>query len=147
MIDSMTDQSEQKKGEKRRALNFCIQSRSEEGGTLNGGYVQCRAAQVACHVVGIPAMYLYLGTTLRYIFDQYFVLVSVINMFSIKLFVFSMFPSLFIFVNGRKLPEPEVQIEVIHKPLVCSRKSKYGDMLLVHYDGFLESNGTRFHSR
>ncbi|CAG12005.1 unnamed protein product, partial [Tetraodon nigroviridis] len=49
-------------------------------------------------------------------------------------------------VIGRKLPEPEVKIEVLHKPLACYRKSKYGDMLLVHYDGFLESNGTLFHS-
>ncbi|XP_014882686.1 peptidyl-prolyl cis-trans isomerase FKBP14-like isoform X2 [Poecilia latipinna] len=29
---------------------------------------------------------------------------------------------------------------------MCHRKSKYGDMLLVHYEGFLESNGTMFHS-
>ncbi|XP_020493073.1 peptidyl-prolyl cis-trans isomerase FKBP14 [Labrus bergylta] len=58
----------------------------------------------------------------------------------------SILPSLFVFVTGGKLPEPEVKIEVIHKPFMCYRKSKYGDMLLVHYDGFLESNGTRFHS-
>ncbi|MBN3281921.1 FKB14 isomerase, partial [Polyodon spathula] len=49
-------------------------------------------------------------------------------------------------VNGAKLPEPEVKIEVIHKPFICHRKSKYGDMLLVHFDGYLESNGTLFHS-
>lgn len=55
-------------------------------------------------------------------------------------------PSLFVFAAGGKLPEPEVKIEVIDKPLMCYRKSKYGDMLLVHYDGFLESNGTMFHS-
>ncbi|CAG6015620.1 peptidyl-prolyl cis-trans isomerase FKBP14 [Menidia menidia] len=54
--------------------------------------------------------------------------------------------SVFVFVNGGKLPEPEVKIEVIHKPFMCHRKSKYGDMLLVHYDGFLESNETMFHS-
>lgn len=29
---------------------------------------------------------------------------------------------------------------------MCHRKSKYGDMLLVHYEGYLESNGTMFHS-
>lgn len=56
-------------------------------------------------------------------------------------------PSLFVFATGGKLPEPEVKIEVVHKPLLCYRKSKYGDMLLVHYDGFLESNGDIFHSR
>ncbi|MGH0145162.1 UNVERIFIED_CONTAM: hypothetical protein FKN15_034724 [Acipenser sinensis] len=49
-------------------------------------------------------------------------------------------------VNAAKLPEPEVKIEVIHKPFICHRKSKYGDMLLVHFDGYLESNGTLFHS-
>ncbi|KAM9852630.1 peptidyl-prolyl cis-trans isomerase FKBP14 [Aulostomus maculatus] len=58
----------------------------------------------------------------------------------------SMLYSLFVFVNGGKLPEPEVKIEVLHKPLMCYRKSKYGDMLLVHYEGYLESNGTLFHS-
>ncbi|XP_029360930.1 peptidyl-prolyl cis-trans isomerase FKBP14 isoform X2 [Echeneis naucrates] len=61
--------------------------------------------------------------------------------------VFSIFPSLFALVTGGKLPEPEVKIEVVHKPFMCYRKSKYGDMLLVHYEGFLESNGTMFHSR
>lgn len=61
--------------------------------------------------------------------------------------IFSVLSSLFVFVTGGKLPEPEVKIEVLHKPLMCYRKSKYGDMLLVHYDGFLESNGTIFHSR
>ncbi len=59
----------------------------------------------------------------------------------------SLLPSLFVFVTGGKLPEPEVKIEVLHKPFMCYRKSKYGDMLLVHYDGFLETDGTRFHSR
>ncbi|XP_053183196.1 peptidyl-prolyl cis-trans isomerase FKBP14 [Scomber japonicus] len=53
--------------------------------------------------------------------------------------------SLFALVTGGKLPEPEVKIEVIQKPFMCYRKSKYGDMLLVHYEGYLE-NGTMFHS-
>lgn len=55
--------------------------------------------------------------------------------------------ALFAFATGGKLPEPEVKVEVTYKPFMCHRKSKYGDMLLVHYDGFLESNGTLFHSR
>ena len=50
-------------------------------------------------------------------------------------------------VDCAKLPEPEVKIEVLYKPFLCHRKSKYGDILLVHYDGYLESNGTMFHSR
>ncbi|KTF76971.1 hypothetical protein cypCar_00026276 [Cyprinus carpio] len=56
------------------------------------------------------------------------------------------FSALFFYVDGAKLPEPEVKIEVLYKPFLCHRKSKYGDILLVHYEGFLESNGTMFHS-
>nr|XP_020636006.1 peptidyl-prolyl cis-trans isomerase FKBP14 [Pogona vitticeps] len=47
---------------------------------------------------------------------------------------------------GALIPEPEVKIEVIHKPFVCKRKTKLGDMLLVHYEGFLEKNRSLFHS-
>ncbi|KAK2855037.1 hypothetical protein Q7C36_006906 [Tachysurus vachellii] len=54
--------------------------------------------------------------------------------------------ALFLCLHGAKLPEPEVKIEVLYKPFLCHRKTKYGDLLLVHYDGFLESNGTMFHS-
>ncbi|XP_068179279.1 peptidyl-prolyl cis-trans isomerase FKBP14 [Antennarius striatus] len=61
-------------------------------------------------------------------------------------YIFFLFSSLLVCVTGGKLPEPEVKIEVLHKPFMCQRKSKYGDMLLVHYEGFLESNGTLFHS-
>lgn len=61
--------------------------------------------------------------------------------------VCSTLPSLIMSVTGRKLPEPEVKIQVVHKPFVCSRATKLGDMLLVHHEGFLESNGTMFHSR
>ncbi|XP_029306905.1 peptidyl-prolyl cis-trans isomerase FKBP14 [Cottoperca gobio] len=67
----------------------------------------------------------------------------------IKMIIFSMcliLPSLLVFVTAGKLPEPEVKIEVLHKPFMCYRKSKYGDMLLVHHEGFLESNGTLFFS-
>uniref|UniRef100_A0A3Q2QPW2 peptidylprolyl isomerase n=1 Tax=Fundulus heteroclitus TaxID=8078 RepID=A0A3Q2QPW2_FUNHE len=47
--------------------------------------------------------------------------------------------------SGGKLPEAEVEIEVLHRPFICHRKSKYGDMLLVHHDGYFE-NGTMFYS-
>ncbi|XP_031709894.1 peptidyl-prolyl cis-trans isomerase FKBP14-like [Anarrhichthys ocellatus] len=53
--------------------------------------------------------------------------------------------SLLVSVSGGKLPEAEVQIEVLHRPFLCHRKSKYGDILLVHHDGYFE-NGTMFHS-
>uniref|UniRef100_A0AAY5EN77 peptidylprolyl isomerase n=1 Tax=Electrophorus electricus TaxID=8005 RepID=A0AAY5EN77_ELEEL len=36
----------------------------------------------------------------------------------------------FFSVHGAKLPEPEVKIEVLYKPFLCHRKSKYGDILL-----------------
>ncbi|KAM3927648.1 peptidyl-prolyl cis-trans isomerase FKBP14 [Leptodactylus fuscus] len=42
--------------------------------------------------------------------------------------------------------DPEVQIQVLEKPFLCKRKTKNGDMLLVHSEGFLESNGTKFYS-
>ncbi|XP_053288997.1 peptidyl-prolyl cis-trans isomerase FKBP14 [Pleuronectes platessa] len=64
----------------------------------------------------------------------------------ILLSMLSTLTSLWVCVSGGKLPEPEVKTEVVHKPLMCYRKTKYGDMLLVHYEGFLESNGTMFHS-
>uniref|UniRef100_A0A3Q2VUK1 peptidylprolyl isomerase n=2 Tax=Haplochromini TaxID=319058 RepID=A0A3Q2VUK1_HAPBU len=47
--------------------------------------------------------------------------------------------------SGGKLPEAEVTIEVLHRPFLCHRKSKYGDILLVHHDGYFE-NGTMFFS-
>lgn len=47
---------------------------------------------------------------------------------------------------GGKLPDPEVKVEVLHRPFLCHRKSKYGDILLVHHEGYFE-NGTRFYNR
>lgn len=49
-------------------------------------------------------------------------------------------------VSGGKLPEAEVQIEVMHRPFLCHRKTKYGDMLLVHHEVYFE-NGTMLHAR
>uniref|UniRef100_A0A668AID9 peptidylprolyl isomerase n=1 Tax=Myripristis murdjan TaxID=586833 RepID=A0A668AID9_9TELE len=53
--------------------------------------------------------------------------------------------SLLVFVCGGKLPEAEVKIDVLHRPFLCHRKSKYGDILLVHQEGYFE-NGTLFYS-
>ncbi|XP_041823043.1 peptidyl-prolyl cis-trans isomerase FKBP14-like isoform X2 [Melanotaenia boesemani] len=53
--------------------------------------------------------------------------------------------SLLASVSGGKLTEAEVNIEVLSRPFICRRKTKYGDMLMVHHDGFFE-NGTMFHS-
>lgn len=54
--------------------------------------------------------------------------------------------SLLAAVSGGKLPEAEVKMEVLSRPFLCHRKSKYGDILLVHHEGYFE-NGTMFHSR
>uniref|UniRef100_A0A3Q1HB73 peptidylprolyl isomerase n=1 Tax=Anabas testudineus TaxID=64144 RepID=A0A3Q1HB73_ANATE len=48
-------------------------------------------------------------------------------------------------VSGGTVPEAEVKIEVLHRPFLCHRKSKYGDIMLVHNEGYFE-NGTVFHS-
>ncbi|XP_072301424.1 peptidyl-prolyl cis-trans isomerase FKBP7 [Eucyclogobius newberryi] len=40
--------------------------------------------------------------------------------------------------------EAEVKIEVVFKPLECAQKSKKGDLMNVHYDGFL-LDGTQFY--
>ncbi|XP_075068397.1 peptidyl-prolyl cis-trans isomerase FKBP14 [Mixophyes fleayi] len=54
--------------------------------------------------------------------------------------------ALLAYAGGALIPEPEVQIKVLEKPFLCKRKTKNGDMLLIHFEGFLESNGTLFHS-
>lgn len=54
--------------------------------------------------------------------------------------------SLLAFVSGGNLSETDMKVEVLHRPFICHRKSKYGDVLLVHHEGYFE-NGTVFHSR
>lgn len=44
-------------------------------------------------------------------------------------------------------PDGEVKIEVVFKPEQCSLKSKRGDLLNVHYDGFLAKDGSQFYCR
>ncbi|XP_035532676.1 peptidyl-prolyl cis-trans isomerase FKBP7-like [Morone saxatilis] len=39
----------------------------------------------------------------------------------------------------------EVKIEVLFRPEECSPKSKRGDLLNVHYDGFLAKDGSQFY--
>lgn len=43
--------------------------------------------------------------------------------------------------------EGEVKIEVLFKPLQCSPKSKRGDLMNIHYDGFLAKDGSQFYCR
>ncbi|XP_040004372.1 peptidyl-prolyl cis-trans isomerase FKBP7 [Xiphias gladius] len=39
----------------------------------------------------------------------------------------------------------EVKIEVLFKPEQCTQKSKKGDLMNVHYDGFLAKDGSQFY--
>ncbi|XP_074051675.1 peptidyl-prolyl cis-trans isomerase FKBP14 [Macrotis lagotis] len=48
--------------------------------------------------------------------------------------------------RGALIPEPEVRVEVLHKPFPCRRRSKGGDLLLLHYEGYLQRDGSLFHS-
>lgn len=41
----------------------------------------------------------------------------------------------------------EVKIEVLHVPADCSPRSRRGDMLNAHYDGYLARGGARFYCR
>ncbi|KAM9287568.1 LOW QUALITY PROTEIN: peptidyl-prolyl cis-trans isomerase FKBP7 [Morus bassanus] len=47
--------------------------------------------------------------------------------------------------GGAAAAAEEVQVEVLHLPEVCSPKSKKGDLLNAHYDGFLASDGSKFY--
>lgn len=49
-------------------------------------------------------------------------------------------------LSGALIPEPEVKVEVLQKPFICHRKTKGGDLMLVHYEGYLEKDGSLFHS-
>ncbi|XP_058510807.1 peptidyl-prolyl cis-trans isomerase FKBP7 [Solea solea] len=41
--------------------------------------------------------------------------------------------------------EGEVKIEVLFKPLECTQTSKKGDLVNVHYDGYLAKDGSQFY--
>lgn len=43
--------------------------------------------------------------------------------------------------------DPAVKIEVLFKPEPCTPKSKRGDLINVHYDGFLAEDGSQFYCR
>lgn len=45
------------------------------------------------------------------------------------------------------VPDGEVKIEVLFKPEQCTSKSKRGDLMNVHYDGFLAKDGSQFYCR
>ncbi|XP_035030386.1 peptidyl-prolyl cis-trans isomerase FKBP7 [Hippoglossus stenolepis] len=41
--------------------------------------------------------------------------------------------------------DAEVKTEVVFRPETCTQRSKRGDLVNVHYDGFLEENGSQFY--
>ncbi|XP_006878850.1 PREDICTED: peptidyl-prolyl cis-trans isomerase FKBP7 [Elephantulus edwardii] len=53
----------------------------------------------------------------------------------------------FLTVLGQKKAESidEVKIEVLHRPENCSKRSKKGDLLNAHYDGYLAEDGKKFY--
>ncbi|XP_066491156.1 peptidyl-prolyl cis-trans isomerase FKBP7 [Tiliqua scincoides] len=47
--------------------------------------------------------------------------------------------------HGQEKEAEEVQIEVLHVPKDCQPKSKKGDLLNAHYDGYLASDRSKFY--
>lgn len=41
----------------------------------------------------------------------------------------------------------EVKVEVLFKPEECTKKSKKGDLINAHYDGYLAKDGSQFYCR
>ncbi|XP_026151595.1 peptidyl-prolyl cis-trans isomerase FKBP7 [Mastacembelus armatus] len=60
------------------------------------------------------------------------------------LFVSSQFGSWSVWAAADEL-DGEVKIEFLFKPEQCTQKSKKGDLLNVHYDGFLAKDGSQFY--
>ncbi|CAL8267247.1 unnamed protein product [Lota lota] len=52
---------------------------------------------------------------------------------------------LFFVVAAEDDPNSEVKIEVVFKPMECNQKSKKGDLINVHYDGYLAKDGSQFY--
>lgn len=44
-------------------------------------------------------------------------------------------------------PDGEVKIEVLFKPDPCAPKSKRGDLINAHYDGYIAESGSQFYCR
>ncbi|XP_067405263.1 peptidyl-prolyl cis-trans isomerase FKBP7 [Emydura macquarii macquarii] len=69
--------------------------------------------------------------------------------FPVKLMFFlQAFGLLTIHTHGQKkedITAEEVKIEVLHVPKECKPKSKKGDMLNAHYDGYLANDGLKFY--
>ncbi|KAM8855691.1 peptidyl-prolyl cis-trans isomerase FKBP7 [Spinachia spinachia] len=54
------------------------------------------------------------------------------------------FVSFFVLAKTTEL-DAEVKVEVLSRPEQCTSKSKKGDMINVHYDGFLAKDGSQFY--
>ncbi|XP_062287775.1 peptidyl-prolyl cis-trans isomerase FKBP7 [Scomber scombrus] len=60
------------------------------------------------------------------------------------LFIVSQLTLWSVWVTAQELDE-DVKIEVLFKPEQCEQQSKRGDLMNVHYDGFLAKDGTQFY--
>ncbi|KAF7214413.1 peptidyl-prolyl cis-trans isomerase FKBP7 [Nothobranchius furzeri] len=63
---------------------------------------------------------------------------------SLCLFVSSQFGICSVWTSGSD-PDGEVKVEVVFKPEECVKKSKKGDLVNAHYDGFLAKDGSQFY--
>ncbi|KAG5852565.1 peptidyl-prolyl cis-trans isomerase FKBP7 [Anguilla rostrata] len=65
--------------------------------------------------------------------------------FAVRLFLCLHVCSFFVDFTVANETKDEVKIEVIFKPENCAKKSKRGDLMNAHYDGFLAKNGSQFY--
>ncbi|XP_029967814.1 peptidyl-prolyl cis-trans isomerase FKBP7 [Salarias fasciatus] len=63
---------------------------------------------------------------------------------SLCLFVSSLLGLQTLRASAEQLPA-EVKTEVLFKPEECSQRSKRGDLINAHYDGYLEKDGSQFY--
>ncbi|KAJ8255362.1 hypothetical protein GJAV_G00204020 [Gymnothorax javanicus] len=63
----------------------------------------------------------------------------------VHLFLCMQVCSLFFDFTVAKETKDEVKIEVVFMPENCSKKSKRGDLMHAHYDGYLATNGSQFY--
>ncbi|XP_072274499.1 peptidyl-prolyl cis-trans isomerase FKBP7 [Pyxicephalus adspersus] len=57
---------------------------------------------------------------------------------------FSLF-SVLILCEKTEIEEEKIKMEVVHIPSVCTQKSKRGDLVNAHYDGYLATNMSKFY--
>ncbi|XP_057707485.1 peptidyl-prolyl cis-trans isomerase FKBP7 [Corythoichthys intestinalis] len=64
---------------------------------------------------------------------------KLVSYYALCIFVFSQLRF------ARVWADDEVKIEVVFQPETCEKRSKKGDLMNVHYDGFLANDGSQFY--